>query len=148
VERLRFVTKNEPRTNNLLIGCAVLNAALVAINFLWLHRPIYIWLGPALSLIAYVLTLRTGCPGYAELGPAGLFLSLKQALIPYESIVSILPQSSGLDGFVVRTQEGKRFAITVTDDERFLTEVSKRCTLLERGDSGLLIPGAPQFTTF
>ena len=134
--------------NHLLAGCAVLNAGLVAINFLWLHRPGYISLGPALSLIAYILTLRNGRPGYAEFGPAGLYIGLKQALIPYESIVSILPQSSGTDGLVIRTQEGKRFAITVTDDDRFLAELSKHCPLLERRDSGLLIPGAPQFTTF
>jgi hypothetical protein len=148
VERLYFRTKNAQRAKAMFVGLAVLNAVLTTLHlFFWPQRRAAA-LASAVAGIIYALAAWKGRPGRAELGPGGLYLSSKQTTIPYESLVSILPRPWGSDGMFIRTGEGKRFALAVADEDRFLTEVSKRSPQLQRSNSGLAIPGAPKLTTF
>ena len=110
---------------------------------LWLtFTPLAIWL----------IVLPCTLPQYYEVREDGLFLrqGWRKSLIPYASLIEIQSISDSrsaavfsTDRILVVTQEGRRFLIAVTEDERFLAELSKRCPQLEQRPFGLGILLSP-----
>ena len=131
-----------------IVSCTVVPAILI-FNF-ELHSfqsalaffPLAIWLIIIFSML----------PQYYELQENGLFIlqGWHRALLPYASLAELQTmwdlRSSAVfsaNRILIVNDAGKRFLISVAEQERFLSEVSNRCPQLIQKESGLGIPLAP-----
>jgi hypothetical protein len=133
---------------SVVVSCTVVPAVLP--NNFELHSyqsalaffPLAFWLIIIFSML----------PQYYELRENGLFIiqGWHRALLPYASLVELQTMSSlysaavfSADRILVVMDAGKRFLIAVAEQERFLSEVSKRCPQLIQKESVLGLPFAP-----
>jgi hypothetical protein len=131
-----------------VVSCTVVPAVLL-INFEFhSYQSALAFLPLAIWLIIIPSTL----PQYYELGENGLFIrqGWHRALLPYASLVELqtmwdLRSSAVFSAkrILIVTDAGKRYLIAVAEQERFLSEVSRRCPQLIQKESGLGLPFAP-----
>jgi hypothetical protein len=102
--------------------------------------------------VLWFIVLSGTLPQYYEVSLDGLFIrqGWKKSLIPYASLIEVTPQSDSrsaavfsTDRILIVTQDNKRFVIAVAEDERFFSELAKRCPQLERRAFGLGTPLSP-----
>ena len=110
--------------------------------------PILAYFFPLLLLAVVSCAL----PQYYELRDEGLFIrqGWRKNLIPYASLVEVQSVSDArtaavfsTDRIVIVLTNGKRFVIAVAEDDRFFSELAKRCAQLERSAFGLATPLSP-----
>lgn len=102
--------------------------------------------------ILWFVVLSSTLPQYYEVRADGLFIrqGWKKSLLPYASLVEAQSvsdsRSAGVfstDRILIVLQNGKRFVIAVKEEERFFSELARRCPQLERRASGLGTPLSP-----
>jgi hypothetical protein len=150
---MRFETRFDRWLVVTLVLTAVLTCAVMPVMLVLARgpRPIPLW--PAFTgWVIWLFVIPCMLPQYYEVREDGLFLrqGWRKILIPYASLMELQPMSDSrsaavfsTDRILVVTQDGKRFLIAVTEDERFLKEVARRCPQLEWRNFGLGIPLSP-----
>jgi hypothetical protein len=102
--------------------------------------------------VLWLVVLSGTLPQYYEVRADGLFIrqGWKKSLIPYASLLEVTPQSDSrsaavfsIDRILIVTRNGKRLVIAVAEDDRFFSELAKRCPQLERRAFGLGTPLSP-----
>jgi hypothetical protein len=135
----------------IVLTCGILPALRI---FAPGSNPPPLWVA-LLPVAIWLVVIPCTLPQYYEVREDGLFLrqGWRKRLIPYGSLVEVQEmsdtRSAGVfswDRILVVTREGKRFLIAVEEEERFMTEVAKRCPQLERKPFGLSVPLYPQTT--
>jgi hypothetical protein len=95
-----------------------------------------------MSLVILPTLLARSLPQYYEFREDGLFFrqGWTKVLIPYGSLVEVERFSSlgsrsdrvfSMDRILIGTNRGNRFVIAVAEEQRFLTEVWKRCPQID-----------------
>jgi hypothetical protein len=100
----------------------------------------------------WAIVLFATLPQYCELREDGLFVrqGCFRWLIPYEALVSAEStvdwRSAGVyssQRILLTTREGKRILVALAEEERFFSELARRCPRLEPRPFGLGTPFSP-----
>jgi len=150
---MRFETRFDGWLVAVLILAAVISCGyLPALHFLapdTRPEPPWVSFGP---LVIWLIVLPCMLPQYYVVREDGLFIrqGWRKVLLSYESLIEVQPVQNSMSAAVfstsrilIVTQAGKRFLIAVAEQERFLDEVSKRCSQLERRSGGFGMPLSP-----
>jgi hypothetical protein len=149
---MRFKTKYDLWLVVVLIFVAILTCvAIPAVRFHDFGVTGLLSVFSLLTWAIWLIVIPCTLPQYYEVREDGLFIrqGWKRTLLAYASLTELQTMRDwssaavySADRILIVTDAGKRFLIAVTEEGRFLSEVSKRCPQFEQRGFGLGIPFA------